>query len=458
MKKAMILLPRGEAIRNFVYTGFLDELAKTHQLIVYSVVNLQSENDQIELRAFPKENPTKWHAQVRTILDIGHEYNTNSVRHRYGRKIRFHRTIGLEKLKEYVKQALGFVMSGKWTLNHLNALENRLHLNNPAASYWGQALQKEKPAWLLNTSHIHGFGSELPCKVALSMGVPVYGFVFSWDNLTTRSRITIHYNKLFLWHARMKGILSHQYGKEHALTQNAIVTGTPQFDTHQNQNEVIPKRALLDYLNISDEDESVGIVLYSTAMATDFPQEHFIIRDLINWFEDEECNTQNKILVIRPYIKGITDELRMMMKQSYKRIRFMPVLWEEAYFTPKREDAKYYKAILNYASVGINIASTVSLELMIYGTHVINIGFDHPKANYPSVYKYEQHLEYDHYKEVVDGGGVHVATSMPHLFQLIETLCEAEINHKGIAFMDWFFDGKLTFNSTQKILNHVQKA
>jgi hypothetical protein len=67
---------------------------------------------------------------------------------------------------------------------------------------------------------------------------------------------------------------------------------------------------------------------------------------------------------------------------------------------------------LHHCALGINAASTVSLELMMLDKPVINLGFEPPGANLPHWSRFSRHIEYEHYRPVAKSGGVMVARSI----------------------------------------------
>src|SRR5205085_5192990 len=87
-----------------------------------------------------------------------------------------------------------------------------------------------RPDLVFNCSHIHGPAGDLPLSAAHRMGIPTAGFIFSWDNLTSRSRIFVPYDYFLVWHEPMRRQLLGLYLR---LDPTRVhVTGTPQFDYH----------------------------------------------------------------------------------------------------------------------------------------------------------------------------------------------------------------------------------
>jgi hypothetical protein len=94
------------------------------------------------------------------------------------------------------------------------------------------------------------------------------------------------------------------------------------------------------------------------------------------------------------------------------------------WFTPSFEDQPIYTSLLRECALGINAASTVSLELMMHDKPVINLGFDPPGSNLPHVLRYSKHITFEHYAPVAQSGGVMVAWSPEELRDYL---------HQGLA-------------------------
>ncbi len=70
--------------------------------------------------------------------------------------------------------------------------------------------------------------------------------------------------------------------------------------------------------------------------------------------------------------------------------------------------------------VGINVASTVSLELMKFDKPVINLDFDPPGTNLPWCLGFGRHIRFDHYWPVAESGAVMVARSAGDMERMLE--------------------------------------
>ena len=73
-----------------------------------------------------------------------------------------------------------------------------------------------------------------------------------------------------------------------------------------------------------------------------------------------------------------------------------------------------FNSLINHCSIGINVASTVSLDLAVLNKPVINIAFNPPGENiYPN--DYEKIYDFDHYKPIVESKAISLVKSTTEL-------------------------------------------
>ena len=86
--------------------------------------------------------------------------------------------------------------------------------------------------------------------------------------------------------------------------------------------------------------------------------------------------------------------------------------------TPAPSDSLALINSIRHAALGINVASTVSLELCMFGKPVINIGYN-PRSLESETLSYASYYDFDHYRPVVESGAVSVAWDQQQLRDLI---------------------------------------
>ena len=122
-------------------------------------------------------------------------------------------------------------------------------------------------------------------------------------------------------------------------------------------------------------------------------------------------------LLVRVYAKDRTGRFEDL-KRRRPDILFPAIPWEPAHLTPLPEDSGLLTNMLGHAALGINVASTISLELCMFDKPVLNVGYDPPDYG-PVPVPYLRYYDYDHYRPVVESGAVEVARSEPEMEAMI---------------------------------------
>jgi hypothetical protein len=195
--------------------------------------------------------------------------------------------------------------------------------------------------------------------------------------------------------------------------QRVLVTGTPQFDFHFKPQFHLSREALAQEIGI---DPQRPYIFYTTGIAKHFPQEHRHVAFIADFLAAECPDVQ---LVVRTYVKGTSPEMKALAAEERPNVVFPEVAWDEQWFMPAYEDLAIYSSCLRHAAMGINAASTVSLELMMFDKPVMNIGFDPPGSDIPHPFRWRRHIEFDHYRPVAESGGVMVAYSTDDVRRMI---------------------------------------
>jgi hypothetical protein len=249
-------------------------------------------------------------------------------------------------------------------------------------------------------------------QAASRLGIKTATFVFSWDNLTSRGRIFLPYDHYLLWNEKMRKQLLELYPAIEA--SQTTVTGTPQFDYHFDPDYFWSRE---DFCSRVGADPARPIVLYTTGMAHYMAEEPRIVariatmlRQLKEWGPPQ--------LLVRVYPKDQTGRFQPL-KSEFPDVLFPHVPWEQEWLTPHYDDLPLLTNTLRHAAVGINVASTVSLELAMLDKPVINVAYNPPGVDISPV-NYAEYYNFDHYRPVVESGAVQLAHNegeMEHLLR-----------------------------------------
>lgn len=413
------IVPRGEVLRNFGFTGTFEKIAEHTSLSLLSVKTPQSCDgflERLQASVFPlTEFPEPWLIRIqREMLDIAHGrwIWSRAAQARWRTRDLEARTVA-DKAKRLGKKAVGVAMANRTALNMLTFTERSTSRMLGSKKAYLQLYRSLKPRLVFNGSHIHSRNAIQAVQSAQWLGIPTATFVFSWDNLTSQGRVLLPYDYFLVWNDALKKQLLEIY--DWVRPENVFVTGTPQFDFHFRP-EFYKSRE--DFCRSIGADPERPIVFYSTGMANHMPGEPDIVEQIADMLQDIQTPVTPQLLV-RVYPKDQTGRFEDLKKRR-KDIIFPQVDWEPEWLTPKYEDSYALVNTLRHCAVGINVASTISLELCMFDKPVINVGYN-PASVPEHEVSYARYYEFDHYKPVVDSGAIRVARDVREMRELITT-------------------------------------
>jgi hypothetical protein len=418
-KHIVLVVPRGEAVRNFLYSETLRYLGDHARVTLLTVIDDEEFNvrfqphcdDIIHLKQQPGHKVINY---LRLLTDTAHDRWIDSEVARNRSAIRdVEAETSAAKLKRLVLKSAASTMANNRALQLLTSLENRADRLLSSREEFVTLFERIKPDLVFNCSHIHGAAGELPLKVAHDLGIPTAGFIFSWDNLTSRSRIFVPYDYYLVWNELMREQLLSTYPA--VPSENVFITGTPQFDFHFRSEFWLERDELCRRIGANPEQP---MVLYTTGIDRHFPEEHRHVELVARLLDEMDLNPKPQ-LIVRMYVKGTSQEMKDLMKRGLPNVVFPPILWEPNWFTPKYEDLTVYTNLLRHIDLGINVASTVTLELMMHDKPVMNIGYDPPGSDLNPAFRFERHINFDHYRPIVESGAVMVARSPEDMREMI---------------------------------------
>lgn len=407
------ILPRGETIRNFVYTGALDKLAtivptsllsiSPNTKIFRSLVDRYSDVQELV------DYPERWVVRsTRELLDMAHGRWLWSEAAKERWRLRdLEASTFLQKLERQLKKFICYPLSTRLGLRFLSGFERLtshiFHTTNDYRNYY----QSRKPSLVFNGSHVHSRIALQAVQAAQWLDIPTATFIFSWDNLTSQGRVIPPYDYYLVWNDSIRDQLLEIY--DLIKPEQVLVTGTPQFDFHFDEKQYWSRE---EYCAHIGADPSRPIVLYTTGMANHMPGEPTIVEGIADLLSEMQ-DMGSPQLVVRIYPKDRTGRFNTL-KDKRTDIIFPSIPWEPNWLTPYPEDIPLWTNMLKHADIGINVASTVSLELMMFNKPVINVGYN-PAGFDPQLISYARYYTFDHYRPIVDSGAVLVAYSLEEL-------------------------------------------
>ena len=450
-KKVVCLIPRGEVIRNFVYSGSLDKISENADLSLLAV-SANSEFDNFLKQNFGQINQLveydeKWIVRFqREIIDVAHGrwLWSRAAQERWRLRDSEAKTTR-QKAVRLAKKTIGLPFANNFGLKILTKTERMSSRIFKSTEEYIKLFKKLKPTLVFNGSHIHSRNAIQAIQAANWLKIPTATFIFSWDNLTSQGRITLPYDYFLVWNESLRKQLLEMY--DWIKPENVFVTGTPQFDFHFRPEFYQSREEFCHSIGANPERP---IVLYSTGMANHMPGEPEIVEAIADILKEYD-EAERPQLLVRVYPKDLTGRFDEMKKRRTD-ILFPKIAWEEAWLTPKFEDSYSLVNTLRHCSLGLNVASTISLELCMFDKPVINVGFNPPSVG-ADVLKYADYYEFDHYKPVVESGAIQVAWSRDEMKNLIKDYLANPSKHEAERqrLIEQMFGSMLDGNSGSRV-------
>ena len=435
-----------------MYSGALDQVLEQTDLTVLSVIPSDSIGALLHARypsVIPLDTRIKEHrivSSLRDILDMAHGrwLWTVAARQRW----RVHdveaTTVGA-RMKRLLKKSACYLFASRRGVEALSQVERAVSGWFRTSDQYLELFRRCKPSLVFNGSHVHASSAIPPVQAAQRLGIPTAAFIFSWDNLTSQGRIIPPYDYYLVWNSALRDRLLDIY--RNVRLDQVFVTGTPQFYPHFRSSTYWSRE---DFCARVRANPARPIVVYTTGMANHMPGEPRIVQGIADMLRSMSDFGPPQLLV-RVYPKDRTGRFEEL-KRTHPEIIFPEVPWESAWLTPRIEDTALLANTLRHAAVGINVASTISLELCMFDKPVINVAYNPPGVNVePSDYR--RAYDFDHYRPVVESGAVTLARSEAEMSEL---LCRAlhrphELSPNRRRLLGSMFDGTLDGRSANRV-------
>jgi len=182
--RIVTILPRGEAIRNFVYTGALDEVAREAEVTLLSVMPNSELEDLVRARyrnVFQLlDIQEKWVVRsIREVLDMAHGrwLWSKAAQERWRLRDDEANTSSL-RLKRWAKKLACYPFANRAGLDLLSKMERTSSRRFRTTERYVRLFRKLKPALVFNGSHVHSRVAIQAVQAAQWLGIPTAAFLF----------------------------------------------------------------------------------------------------------------------------------------------------------------------------------------------------------------------------------------------------------------------------------------
>lgn len=420
--KLAIVITDGVGFRNYVLSDFLNEASKAFdEVIIFSGLPKSSFNGFLlnnciveELEDF-RETPKVWvFRKLKEIAHLQRHKNNNfgildNLKSNYPKK----------NTKRGVFTKLIFFWtfffnSEKW-INRYWSLQKKSLINNVVTHGYIALLKKYNPDKLFFTHQRPAYIAPI-ILAAETLNIETITFIFSWDNLASKGRMSGNFNAYFVWSDLMKNELLEFYT---ALSENQItVVGTPQFEPYVLKRYNSDKASFIEKFKLNPNKR---IICYSCADSSIGGNDEVHIRALWNYIKTH--NNLQLLVRTSPAEDGkrfeslVHDipEIKWNIPNWIQTRKIHAESWSQR--LPTVEDVMDLKSILKFSDVNVNMLSTMSLDFMIFDKPVVNTVFGNGKNEF---YNDQRFLNYVHYKYVIDSEAVTIAKNENELHKHLE--------------------------------------
>jgi hypothetical protein len=414
MKKLGIVITDGVGFRNFVLSDFVYEAQKQFsEVIIYSCIPRECFEEFnfackiVELPEFNEKFPTWFFRKTKEIAHLQKFADNN-----------FGIYDNLQANKSIVKSIRGFATRFLFNLTKYFHSEKDILFYNKLqqCTYRNYSVTKEFYDLLkIDSVDILFFTHQRPPFIAPlihqaeKLGIKTAAFIFSWDNLASKGRMSGNFNYYFVWSDLMKQELLHFY--ESVKENNIELVGTPQFEPYVLDRYKTTKEEFHAKFNLNP---NLKTICFSCGDISTSKNDELYIETIANFIMKNQLTEKvNFIVRTSPAENGETRFGNLINKFNFISWNFPnwklarnehQELWTQR--IPKAEDVRDLRAILEFSDLNINMVSTMSIDFMLFNKPVIFTVFGN---GLNGLYNDQRFLKYKHLVHVLESKSVKVA-------------------------------------------------
>ena len=402
--------------RMLAHSGFLDELGKARPVVVWPR-SFDTERGQrvwrdvtAEVESFPTAEPFRQRVNyLRYVNDGAWDARLRSPSrasmdtHVRGRseppRMRWLRRVGGWLGRHGASERVEAIVAG--TLQRTaRSGDARERLERLAPSL----LVVMNPFW---------FSHEPPvAATAIAMGIKTVAFVPSWDNVSTKTRMTLPYDAYLVWSDVIRDELTAAYPR--AKHRPVHVVGAPQFDAFFDPRFREPRESFCARHHL---DPNRPVVLYAIG-SPNFLKEHHGALAFAKQVQRGDLGDAQ--VLIRPHPIHDSNQLDALVGELGPNVRLQRVpdpARPVADRSQTTEDIVDWVSTFRHCDVAINLASTVTIDAALFDHPVVNLEFD-PEPGAPNArLVHDVNHVWTHFKPIAESGGVWPARDMAEVVE-----------------------------------------
>lgn len=401
--KLLVVFPDGVGIRNYLYSGVLDDFSKeiclfhnfTSETISYLKKLGKIEDDLL----IPDYKETVNEKFIRELIVLARLRNNIKI-------------TGNESLMENWKpnrqklsnaifyravEAVAKFYKDYKSILKLELRYNKLIRQNEFYHAVKKILIKINPQ-LVFCSHQRAMKMATIFAAAHDLKIPTSTVIYSWDNLP-KAKLALRSDQYLVWSNYMKEEF-HLFYPE-IPTESIVVSGTPQFTFYADPKYIIEKT---DFYKKYQLDISKKTICFSGDDERTSPDDHQYLEDVLDAITKNGLSDQYQILLRRCPI-DLTGRHNKVIQKYPNLVKEAPPLWKfentkswtEIY--PLYDDVALLVSTAFYCDVVINIGSTMAFDFAMFNKPCLFINYDQD-VQVDSEWSVDQVYRFQHFRSM----------------------------------------------------------
>ncbi len=413
-----LLAPLGWCLRDWVFSDFLPRLASEAEVVLFSpqaeALREHVEQDAVTFEWMDIVQLGPLAAHLREMLKFGSYYRQPTFILEHLKRLHRHkassgsiktrlRFAGVHAAARYVFKNLPPRWNERMEQRFLGLMEESRRIE--------AVLRKHRVDLLFATTPLVGYYEYPALWAAQRLGVPVAGFITSWDNLFSKGRLPMRFGRYLVWSRQMRDDLLTLYPDVDPARVTEV--GVPRFDFYRRPG-LVEERAT--FLRAIGGDPARKLILWTGVSPNLMPQEPALLEQFCEAIRAGALEGDPQVLV-RPHPIGGGAPFAEL------RRRYPEVLFTETNDTdpgrlvgwmPMGDDMALLVNSIAHADVNINLCSTITLDCCAMDVPVVNIMFDYEAGSMWEEFLRSFYL-FEHYRTVAETGAARFASSLDEL-------------------------------------------
>lgn len=376
--KIFLLLPDGIGLRNFAYTDFY-KTAKTHGIDIvfwnntpFDLTTLGFDEIKIENAKSHSITNILKKARVQIDLNLNKKRFNDSVYDSYRFPLKY------DSFKANLKiLALKSVVYFYSSEQGIKKVRKRIFNLEKKTDYYQNCLavlKKERPDFVFSTNQ-RTVAAIAPILAAQELKIPTATFIFSWDNLP-KATLVLEPDYYFVWSTHMKKELQLYY--PFVLESQIFVTGTPQFESHTNQNHIESKEVFFKKHQL---DVAKKYICYSGDDITTSPNDPQYLEDTIAAIRKLNARGYQLGIIFRRCPVDFSDRYDQVLNNNKDIVTSIDPKWKKTgilwnTILPTPEDLHLQMNTIAHSEMVINLGSSMVFDYIAYKKPCAYLNYD----------------------------------------------------------------------------------